>query len=85
MKKLKPCPFCGGKASISKSRNRNMNCNGIPIKDIVFPDEFYFIGCETPGCILFVDRENKAASLFFRFYAKDEAIEKWNRRTNNEY
>lgn len=87
--KLKPCPFCGGKAickSYTKKQGKaHFNGEGdTEIKDM--PNRWVFLGCETDGCILgtkTVYGVNKS-SLFFRFGSKKEAIEKWNKRAGEE-
>ena len=92
MEKLKPCPFCGGEASLW---DENKNVKQKPK---------YFIVCETTGCrakvgpfVPFGKRPSEKTVVSKRFpynpntrwsdsckRARDDAVECWNRRTNNE-
>ena len=61
---LKPCPFCGGDASIEKAEELELEKYDIPQ---------YTIGCRTVLCPGFT-------SPMFDKWDRDEAIERWNTR-----
>ncbi len=66
--KLKPCPFCGGEAMIIK---RKSNAAGSKF--------VYRVQCcadEEDGC--------SCIPKTWNYYTKEEAIEAWNRRAENE-
>lgn len=72
---LKPCPFCGTKAKVSKTMYKIKNMKVKKSKHTA-----YAIGCSDPDCILY--NSGTQASLFFT--ASDKGLEgmaeKWNRR-----
>jgi hypothetical protein len=76
MAELKPCPFCGGSVSIAKSGHNSML--------------WWFItrgggrnGCK---CRLFMESDDFPCNApeFVKKRFKNELIEAWNRRVNNE-
>lgn len=82
MKKLKPCPFCGGNAVMEKIRRSDM-LKKYPDKAEVlatYPFSWWRMGCDTPDCILYFDTGNGTVRLGFHATAKKQAIERWNRR-----
>lgn len=79
MAKLKPCPFCGGKAKI-------MECD----QELPFSEKIsiFFVCCKECGCSPFHFSE---VNLYYKENCKiiaDElrkkAIEAWNRRADND-
>lgn len=80
MSELKPCPFCGGKAVLFKTKKIT---NGTDEAKSEKRDH-WAIGCETWECILHADEEIKNARLFFRPDSKQVAIDRWNRRAKGE-
>lgn len=69
MNKLKSCPFCGGEAEVF---DYNIKCDFYEDKE----DEFiapYTVHCKRNCCFLGKDYETK-----------EEAIEAWNRRADND-
>ena len=76
--KLKPCPFCGGKAKINK-------CT----MELPFSEErnAFSVFCTECGCSPF---EFDEINLYYNYdwkeredKLKNQAIEAWNRRVNN--
>ena len=66
--KLKPCPFCGGKASVFKAYRVVYGINlGLGTA--------YTVACETERCVL-----EGGGGLFDSEYS---AIKAWNRRAND--
>lgn len=84
MKKLKPCPFCGGKAVIHYFRRKTVvtdlgeekpvPCNG-----------WYGVGCQTPDCILYMDVEAERSRLMFVAGSRELAEDRWNKRAREEF
>lgn len=86
MEELKPCPFCGGKASlensgIEKCRNRE---NG----DLITS---WYVWCPNCG----IKRDGGVSEYYFRkdetlilvnpmYDGRKKAIEAWNRRANDD-
>ncbi|PRH19434.1 hypothetical protein C6T56_16005 [Burkholderia multivorans] len=52
-----PCPFCGKPPYVAEE---------------IDPDEWWYVACQTPGCILPIAAGHTSA---------ESAIAKWNRRT----
>lgn len=80
--KLKPCPFCGGKAVCVHVKKEDA-MRRHPEKEGVlesYPDAWYVVGCETEDCILHLDPEKHFMRLGFRTSAEDVLIKRWNRR-----
>ena len=73
---LKPCPFCGTKAKISRTKCKFKNMKLKKSKHTA-----YAIGCSDPDCILY--NSGQQASLFFTASAEglEGMAKKWNRRT----
>ena len=65
--KLKPCPFCGGKATVLKA-NRVVYGINLGLRTA------YTVSCETESCVL-----EGGGGLFDSEYS---AIKAWNRRVN---
>ena len=82
--KLKPCPFCGGKARIVYKRGRTVTNPLGEIKKIPVGGGFYTIGCETFDCILYYSDITNQARLMFTAKTKDLIIKRWNRRPGEE-
>lgn len=81
MEKLKPCPFCGGKAHIRKFRARAKDNNGNVIKGNY--GEYYGMGCYTPDCICYMDVDERTVRFMFKIKddeGRQKAIDRWNRR-----
>ena len=77
--KLKPCPFCGGKARIVYKRGRTFT-NALGELKHSPEGGFYAVGCETYDCILYYSELTNQARLMFTAGSKDLIIERWNRR-----
>ncbi len=71
--KLKPCPFCG-KEPITKVKV----CSGIGTSEIKYSVVCIYCGISIGACIENCNSFADAQS------AMDRAIEKWNRRADNE-
>lgn len=68
---LKPCPFCGEHPAIKKDRRYPFYiCNGDGV-------DAYEVVCQNIDCIIY----NADHSYYM---TKEEAIEAWNRRANDE-
>lgn len=75
MKELKPCPFCGGKATIIKQEVPE------PMKTMWgddAPKEVMTVGCDTLECLLY--HRHGSARLMFMPDNIDILVERWNRR-----
>jgi hypothetical protein len=73
---LKPCPFCGGEATIFQiPQNTTAEYVQHP-KWTWFYSGLFTIGCETDGCMA---NYNNVAMLFVN---PQSAINAWNRRIN---
>ena len=74
--KLKPCPFCGGKAKVAKAHPSFM------LKKL--HDLYFVAGCPQCGVSTTMFRTKKTGSpMMNEWYddkAKQKAIEAWNRR-----
>lgn len=77
MQELKPCPFCNSEARIIPAirylkgqKKGRRKIHGL----------YWFVGCSDPNCILFLDKNLKAARLIFQTQGRDFAIKRWNRR-----
>ena len=69
MTELKPCPFCGGEATLKwDTRYPRPDCNRIVAFEVV---------CINSECIIY-----NADDVYF--YTPEEAIEAWNRRANDD-
>ena len=70
MTELKPCPFCGGEAETISFR---------------FEDgtELWQVRCKTRPYDVEDKKRSYTADSFISFDAEAEAIEAWNRRTND--
>ena len=77
MSELKPCPFCGGKATI-KTISRGYGSNGFT--------EAYNVGCD--NCKIYFKEESifciQNGTPIFLMNGYDRCFEIWNRRANNE-
>lgn len=78
--KLKPCPFCGGKARIVYKRSRTYTNAFGETKKTRLEGGYYTVGCETLDCILYYSVINNQPRLMFVASSKDIIIERWNRR-----
>ena len=68
MKKLNPCPFCGGKARLISRKKWTCKHN---------------IGCSEIGCILHLPNDVKLSELHnygWTYRLKKDAVEAWNKR-----
>ena len=70
---LKPCPFCGKEAVLTKHVGR-VRC----VKKNVYRGPFYFIGCADPNCILYND--GRRVRLIFKSTDLGVVVRRWNRR-----
>ena len=68
--KLKPCPFCGGKAKIYTHIKATEYKNGVWTE---YKPEVWRVMC---------DARVDCCALLNKFDTKQEAIEAWNRRAN---
>lgn len=85
MKKLKPCPFCGGKAVIHYFRRKTAVTDLSDDKPVPVPCKgWYGVGCQTPDCILYMDVEAAQARLMFAARSRDFAEDRWNKRAGEE-
>lgn len=83
MKKLKPCPFCGGKAAIRYFRRTMAVTDRSDGKPVPVPCKGYYgVGCETPDCILYMDVES--TRMVLSCGSRDIAERRWNHRTKGE-
>lgn len=82
--KLKPCPFCGGKARMVYKRARTFTNAFGETKKIPVKGGFYAVGCETIDCILYCSELRNQPRLMFTAGSKDIIIERWNRRRGEE-
>ena len=71
--KLKPCPFCGSDAVVSKAVMFSR-----PFKKGKSKGPFYYIGCSDPDCILY--NNGRRARLIFRTRNNGYMERRWNRR-----
>ena len=78
--KLKPCPFCGGKARIVYKRVGTYTNAFGEIKKTSLKGGYYAVGCETIDCILYYSEIANQPRLMFTAGSKDLIIERWNRR-----
>ena len=78
--KLKPCPFCGGKARIVYKRGRTFTNALGELKKVPVEGGFYTVGCKTIDCILYYSEMANQPRLMFAASSKDIIIERWNRR-----
>lgn len=72
--KLKPCPFCGGKATFVIKKPKPND----PVENLLFPDGCFRVACRNAGCW-------NSGPLPNNWYGvKEEAAEVWNRRPAND-
>lgn len=75
-KYLKPCPFCGSPATIRKIKKVELAIDE-KINEKV-PEDLLIVGCVGDDCIVRVGR------LIFTVDSEESAVERWNRRVNDE-
>ena len=79
MPELKPCPFCGGNGIIEKTKPAKLwNFKNGTVYEL--EQGATVIGCDEPGCILYLNRVAKQGHLYFLFDCEESAIDAWNRR-----
>lgn len=85
--KLKPCPFCGGKAIMVTFHKEKVLTDYPEYRDKIrtMPSKWIRMGCDTPDCILYADVEAHTVKLGFLGGCEEEATEKWNRRAKDEF
>lgn len=70
MEKLKPCPFCGGKAGLAAATHES---------------ECFSVVCKSCGIIIGQYTKNDAGHWENLFYkTPDAAVKAWNRRNDDE-
>lgn len=82
---LKPCPFCGGKAFLSRRQMRLIGWNDICQKEAQYGEQAICGTCHARGplysrVIIFPSEEHRAA---FR-WLEESASEAWNRRASDD-
>ena len=70
---LKPCPFCGKGAVLTKHVGRVRR-----VKKSTYRGPYYFVGCADPDCILYND--GRHARLIFKSIDIGVVVKRWNRR-----
>ena len=78
--KLKPCPFCGGEAKLSKV------CDGYRTSPATILSQFQVICtngcCITPSYISYIFQD-ESGEVIVRENGAEKAIEAWNRRAED--
>lgn len=74
---LKPCPFCGKGAVLTKHVGRVHK-----VKKSAYRGPYYYVGCADPACIL--HNNGRQARLIFRSIDLGCVIARWNRRRGDE-
>lgn len=85
MDKLKPCPFCGGKAFLSRRQMRFIGQNYIGQKKVQYGEQAICGTCHARGPLysrvtIFPSEEHQAAFKWL----EESASEAWNRRAGDE-
>lgn len=85
--KLKPCPFCGGKATLTHSDLKPTTSGASIDRDLI---TYWKVRCNNCG----IEKGGYLSEYFFtreetlkireNYDGKAQAIETWNRRVNNE-
>lgn len=83
--KLKPCPFCGGNASISGRELKYLGVNAMGIKKIKVSSYVTCNRCHARGpCVTSIVYKGMFGGYDEQKEKENVAVEAWNRRTGNE-
>lgn len=85
MSELKPCPFCGGKASVMDNANEEVSYGAFGYGTRGYPTWYrcYCTECGAAGEPVRIEKGGEN-NTFYEKYTKEKAIEAWNRRANDE-
>lgn len=84
MAELKSCPFCGGEADILDNRNEQVSYRAFGYGTRGYPT-WYKCYCKNCGATGAISRIEKGCEMnkTYEKWAKEKAIEAWNRRCDN--
>ena len=76
LERLKPCPFCG-KSAVAFCLDDHPVLQKLGVEK---GQRVWYVGCRSSDCILYADKNQKTAQLFFWDGNINILIAKWNRR-----